>query len=144
MLQVNAKTHPELAKVPNAIDFAPNENSKLLLKYGGHDPSAITRPYAVGPGTPKDRVQMLRTAFAATMKDPEFIADAGKSKLDLNYVSGAEIEQQVEKIYSVPPKVKQNLRFDAEAENELRQPMSREIRDKSHTIRSSLRVKRAM
>src|ERR671919_931741 len=54
VLQVNAKPHPELPKVPNAVDFATGENGKLLLKYGGHDPSAITRPYALGPGTPKD------------------------------------------------------------------------------------------
>ena len=101
VLQVNAKPHPELAKVPNAIDFAPNENSKLLLKYGGHDPSAITRPYAVGPGTPKDRVQMLRTAFAATMKDPEFLADAKKSRLDTDPLTGEEIEKIVAQLFKM-------------------------------------------
>jgi tripartite-type tricarboxylate transporter receptor subunit TctC len=60
VLQVNAKPHPELAKVPNAIDHAPNENGRQLLKFGAHDPAAVTRLYAVAPGTPKDRVQCAR------------------------------------------------------------------------------------
>ncbi len=94
-LQVNAKPHPELAKVANAIDYAPNENGKLLLKFGGHDPAAITRPYALAPGTPKDRVQLLRTAFVETLKDPEFMADAKKSRLDTDPLTGEEIEKIV-------------------------------------------------
>ncbi len=101
VLQVNPKPHPELAKVPNAIDFAPNENSKLLLKYGGFDPSAITRPYAVAPGTPKDRVQMLRKAFVETMKDPEFLADAKKSRLDTDPLTGEQIEKIVVELFKM-------------------------------------------
>jgi tripartite-type tricarboxylate transporter receptor subunit TctC len=101
VLQVNAKPHPELAKVPNAVDFAANENSKLLLKYGGHDPSAITRPYAVAPGTPKDRVQLLRKAFVETLKDPEFLADAKKSRLDTDPLTGEEIEKIVAQLFKM-------------------------------------------
>jgi tripartite-type tricarboxylate transporter receptor subunit TctC len=101
VLQVNAKPHPELAKVPNAVDFAPTENAKLLLKYGGHDPSAITRPYAVGPGTPKDRVQLLRKAFVETLKDPEFLADAKKSRLDTDPLTGEEIEKIVNQLFKM-------------------------------------------
>jgi tripartite-type tricarboxylate transporter receptor subunit TctC len=101
VLQVNAQPHPELAKVPNAIDFATNENSKLLLKFGGHDPSAITRPYAVAPGTAKDRVQMLRKAFVDSLKDPEFIADAKKSRLDTDPLTGEEIEKIVGQLFKM-------------------------------------------
>jgi hypothetical protein len=101
VLQVNAKPHPELAKVPNAVDFAPNENGKLLLKFGGHDPAAITRPYALGPGTPKDRVQLLRKAFVETLKDPDFIADAKKSRLDTDPLTGEEIEKIVLQLFKM-------------------------------------------
>jgi tripartite-type tricarboxylate transporter receptor subunit TctC len=100
-LQVNAKPHPELAKVPNAINYAPNENAKLLLKYGGHDPAAITRPYALGPGTPKDRVQSLRKAFVETLKDPDFVADAKKSRLDIDALTGEEIEKIVAQLFKM-------------------------------------------
>lgn len=110
VLQVNPKPHPELAKVPNAVDFALNDNSKLLLKFGGHDPAAITRPYAVAPGTPKDRVQILRKAFTETLKDPEFLADAKKSRLDTDPLTGEEIEKIVAQLFKMDPALVNQLK----------------------------------
>jgi tripartite-type tricarboxylate transporter receptor subunit TctC len=109
-LQVNAKPHPELAKVPNAIDYAPNENGKLLLKFGGHDPSMITRPYALSPGTPRDRVQLLRKAFVETLKDPDFMADAKKSRLDTDPLTGEEIEKIVLQLFKINPALVDQLK----------------------------------
>jgi tripartite-type tricarboxylate transporter receptor subunit TctC len=103
VLQVNAKPHPELAKVPNAVDFAANDNAKQILKFGGHDPSAITRPYAMAPATPKDRVQLLRKAFNETLKDPEFVADAKRSRLDTDPLTGEEIEKIVLQLFKIEP-----------------------------------------
>ena len=110
VLQVNPKVHPELPKVPNAIDFAPNDNAKQLLKYGGHDPAAITRPYAVGPGTPKDRVQLLRRAFNETMKDPEFLADAKKSRLDTDPLTGEDIDKIVAQLFKMDASLVKQLK----------------------------------
>ena len=73
----------------------------MLLKFGGHDPSAITRPYAVAPGTPKDRVGLLRKAFVDSLKDPEFIADAKKSRLDTDPLTGEEIEKIVGQLFKM-------------------------------------------
>jgi tripartite-type tricarboxylate transporter receptor subunit TctC len=69
------------------------------------------RPFSVPSGTPKERLELLRKAFAATMKDPEFIAEAKKSKFDATYVSGDEIEKYVDKVLSVTPKAKELLDF---------------------------------
>jgi hypothetical protein len=102
---VNPKPHPELPKVPNAIDFAVNENAKQILKFGGHDPAAITRPYAVAPGTPKERVQLLRKAFSDTLKDAEFSADAKRSRLDTDPLTGEEIEKIVLQLFKIEPAV---------------------------------------
>ena len=110
VLQVNPKPHPELSKVPNAIDFAPNENSRQLLKYGGHDPAMITRPYAVAPGTPKERVQLLRAAFVETLKSSEFLADAKKSRLDIEPLTGEEIEKIVNQLFKIDPAVVNQLK----------------------------------
>jgi tripartite-type tricarboxylate transporter receptor subunit TctC len=110
VLQVNPKPHPELAKVANAIDYAPNENSRQLLKYGGHDPAAITRPYAVAPGTPKDRVQLLRRAFVETLKDPEFVADAKKLRLDTNPLTGEELEKIVIQLFKMDASLVKQLK----------------------------------
>jgi hypothetical protein len=110
VLQVNAKPHPELAKVPNAIDFAANDNAKQILKFGGHDPAAITRPYAVAPGTPKDRVMVLRKAYVETLKDSAFLADAKKSRLDIDPLTGEEIEKIVDQLFKIDPAIVNQLK----------------------------------
>ncbi|HWO42763.1 MAG TPA: tripartite tricarboxylate transporter substrate-binding protein [Candidatus Eisenbacteria bacterium] len=69
------------------------------------------RPFTVPPGTPKERLQLLRKAFAETMKDPAFIAEAEKVKLEVTHVSGEEIENYVNQILSITPKAKELLDF---------------------------------
>jgi tripartite-type tricarboxylate transporter receptor subunit TctC len=69
------------------------------------------RPFTVPPGTPKDRLQILRKAFSATLKDPEFIAEAEKSKLETTLVTGEEIEKYVDQILAIKPKARELLSF---------------------------------
>lgn len=69
------------------------------------------RPLSVPPGTPKERLAVLRNAFKATFEDPEFLADAKGSKLILEHVAGEEIDGFVDDILRTPPKVKDKLRF---------------------------------
>jgi tripartite-type tricarboxylate transporter receptor subunit TctC len=57
------------------------------------------------PGIPAERVQALRQAFDATMKDPEYIADARRQTLDTDAVKGAELEALVNRLYASPPDV---------------------------------------
>jgi tripartite-type tricarboxylate transporter receptor subunit TctC len=101
ILQAVPKAVPDLPKVPVAIELAKSEEARKLIQAGIHDTSAITRPYALPPGTPKDRVQLLRRAFRETMKDKEFVAEAVKSKLDLDPVSGEEVEKIVAGIFKL-------------------------------------------
>jgi len=60
---------------------------------------------------PKDRLEILRKGYAATFKDPEFLAEAKKSKLHLDYVSAAEINGHVKEILDITPKAKEDLQF---------------------------------
>lgn len=69
------------------------------------------RPFMLPPGAPKDRLETLRKAFAATMKDPEFMAEAKKVKLQITYVTGEEVDKYVDKVLSVTPKAKELLAF---------------------------------
>lgn len=105
VLQTLPEPHPDLPKVPLAINLAKTDDARQLIEKGIHDISAIIRPYVVPPGTPKDRVQMLRQAFAATMKDPEFLADATKSKLDIDPVDGARLESLVHGLFKLKPEL---------------------------------------
>jgi tripartite-type tricarboxylate transporter receptor subunit TctC len=109
-LQVNPKPHPELKNVPNAIDQATTDNGKQLIKFGIHDPAAVTRLYAVSPGTPKDRVQILRKAFTEVLKDSEFVAEAKKSQLDTSPLTGEEVERTVAGLFKIQPGLVKQLK----------------------------------
>jgi tripartite-type tricarboxylate transporter receptor subunit TctC len=71
----------------------------------------FARPFSVPPGTPKERLGILRKAFQAALADPELLADAKKVRLKIEPVSGEKIEKFVDQIYSMPAQVKENLRF---------------------------------
>jgi tripartite-type tricarboxylate transporter receptor subunit TctC len=101
VLQVNAKKAADIPNVPNAIDHAKSAEARQLLASGAHANSAILRAYALPPGTPKDRVTLLRNSFMATMKDPEFAAELKKGDLDLNPLSGADVEATVRKLFQL-------------------------------------------
>jgi tripartite-type tricarboxylate transporter receptor subunit TctC len=73
------------------------------------------RPLTVSPGTPKERLEILRRALKATLADPEFEALASKSRLDITYVSGEDAERLVNEVLSISPKVKDNLQFLVQA-----------------------------
>ena len=63
------------------------------------------RPFLAPPGIPADRAAALRKAFMETMKDPDFIADAEKSQLEVNPVAGEELQKLVAEIYKTPPEI---------------------------------------
>jgi tripartite-type tricarboxylate transporter receptor subunit TctC len=71
----------------------------------------FARPFSLPPGSPPEPLQMLRRAFKATMEDKDYIADANKSKLPVDYISGELVERYVRQIYSVSPEVKKRLEF---------------------------------
>ena len=97
------KRHPELPNVPTALEFAKTDDARRVLKYAIHDIATITRLYFLPPATSKDRVQMLRKAFTDTLRDPEFLAEAKKSKIDIELVSGEEMEKVVHGLYNIEP-----------------------------------------
>ena len=69
------------------------------------------RPFSLPPGAPAERLATLRKAFAATLRDAQFLAEAKKTKLDIEPVPGEEIDGHVKQIYSMSDQVKQNLGF---------------------------------
>ena len=94
LVQFSLTRHPELPDIPTAVDLARNEEEKQVL-------SAIMVAAEVGsaffttPGVPPERLAALRRAFDATMKDPEFLADALKTKLTVGPMSGEELQKLI-------------------------------------------------
>ncbi len=98
-----AKPHPDLPKVPLVINFAKTDEGRKLIRALVHSVGPTARPYVLPPGTPKDRVEMLRKGFMETMKDPEFLAEAKKANLDINPLDGAELEKGVREVFNLDP-----------------------------------------
>jgi tripartite-type tricarboxylate transporter receptor subunit TctC len=109
VLQVTNKKIPELPNVPMALDLAKSEEARQLLKAGAIDPAAIVRVYVTTPKTPKDRLQILTNAFAKTLTDPDFIAEAKKANLDINPLSGAEVRKIVDDLFKLPQATRSKL-----------------------------------
>jgi tripartite-type tricarboxylate transporter receptor subunit TctC len=105
VLQNVAKPHPDQPRLPLAINYAKTEEAQKLVRALIHSVGPTARPYVLPPGTPKDRVQILRKAFIDTVKDPEFLADANKARLDINPLEGAELEKNVHEVFNLDPKL---------------------------------------
>ena len=101
VLQANRRTHPDLPKIPQAIALAKSEEGRKMIEVGIHADSDIVRTYTLPPSTPKDRVQILRRAFDATLKDPGFLADAKQSKLNVSPVSVDDIEKALDGLFKL-------------------------------------------
>jgi tripartite-type tricarboxylate transporter receptor subunit TctC len=101
-VQFAVKKHPELPDVPLVLDKAKTEEDKAALKLllGAQ---ASGRPYAAPPGVPSDIVSALRTGFDKTMKDANFLTFAKKVGLDLQPMTGAQVQDVIADIYRTPP-----------------------------------------
>lgn len=89
------------ADVPLAIDKVSNEEQREVLRVhlAGQ---AFGRPFFAAQGIPEDRKAALRAAFDATMKDPEFKAEAEKLRLEVSPMQGVEIERLLNEVYGLP------------------------------------------
>ncbi|MBM4263272.1 MAG: hypothetical protein FJ145_17810 [Deltaproteobacteria bacterium] len=100
VLQATVKAHPEVPKnIPVAYDLAKTDEARRLIRTQAVVNGVTNRVYALPPRTPKDRAALLRNAFDATLKDAEFLADAQRARLDINPISGTEIENEVKSIF---------------------------------------------
>jgi tripartite-type tricarboxylate transporter receptor subunit TctC len=110
LIQAVPKPQADLEKVPVAMDLAKTEDAKQLIQIGIHDQSAILRPFALPPGTPKGTVKIMQQAFRQTMKDSEFLAEIKQAKLGLDPVEPAEIERIVAGMSKLDPGLAAKLR----------------------------------
>jgi len=102
--------HPELPNVPSIGEFAKTDEAKKLIQVAVYDYGSTARPYVFPPNTPPERVQILRKGLAVTLKDPEFLADAQRARLDLNPVSGEELEKTVARTFALEKPLVEKLK----------------------------------
>jgi tripartite-type tricarboxylate transporter receptor subunit TctC len=102
IVQFALARHPELPGVPTAVELARTDEERQIL-------SAVMNASEVGtsifttPGVPPDRLAALRRAFGATVKDPDFLAEAEKLRLGVNPMSGEEVQKLVAQVSNLSP-----------------------------------------
>jgi tripartite-type tricarboxylate transporter receptor subunit TctC len=101
LYQMGLSKHPDLPDTPLAIDLATNDETKSILKLV-FARQVLAWPFVAPPGVPTDRVAALRKAFADTLRDQDFLADAAKQGLEVTPVSGEEIQTLVHDVYATP------------------------------------------
>jgi hypothetical protein len=103
LVQEHDKGHPAVNKlgVPLAVDFARTPENRRIMELI-YSLETFGRPYMMPPGMPADRVVALRKAFMETMRDSELLAEAQRIGLDIDPISGEELQTLAEKIYATP------------------------------------------
>jgi tripartite-type tricarboxylate transporter receptor subunit TctC len=93
--------HRDLPDVPLALEFARDEESRMILKLLDA-PSSMSKPFALPPGVDPARVQVMRSALSATYRDPLFLAEAAAMRLDFQPRAGDEIHQLLSEMLATP------------------------------------------
>lgn len=108
IMQLSTDKHPELPDVPLVMDLAKSDADRRLLNmiFARQE---LGRPYVAPPNVPEERVEALRAAFMATMKDPEFLKEAANADLELSPVSGAKVQKLVHEAYESDPKIVERI-----------------------------------
>jgi tripartite-type tricarboxylate transporter receptor subunit TctC len=104
ILQIALQRAPDLPDTPLIMDLARNESERKMLQLM-FSRQQMAWPFAAPPDLPADRVATLRTAFVATMKDPDYLAEAKQRGLEVNPMSGEAMEALVRQIYDSPAEV---------------------------------------
>jgi tripartite-type tricarboxylate transporter receptor subunit TctC len=114
LAQYGLKRYPELADVSTMLELARSDPDRAAMRmlfarteYG--------RPYFLPPDVPAERVQALRRAFDATMKDSGFIADAARLQLEIDPMIGEEVQALVVQLATTPPDIVARVRAALEA-----------------------------
>jgi tripartite-type tricarboxylate transporter receptor subunit TctC len=104
LFQIGPRKDPELPRVPLLTDLGTTPEQRQILQFIS-SVIGMGRPVAAAPGVPADRIAALRRAFDLTVRDPEFLADAAKLKLDISPQSGATLQALVNETLDVPPQI---------------------------------------
>jgi tripartite-type tricarboxylate transporter receptor subunit TctC len=109
ILALGMERDKEYPQVPTALELAPNEIARQIFEIAFVE-QVMGRPFVIPPNVPTDRVQALRKAFDQTMTDKDFLEEAAKQGAEVNPVTGAKINELLDKVYSAPADLAQRVR----------------------------------
>lgn len=109
IMQMGINADPAFPNAPTAIDVVGSPADKQLFEIAFAE-QVMGRPFLLPPGVPPDRVKALRAAFDATMKDPIFLEDAKAQNVEIDPISGEQINALLDRVYAAPPEVAGRIR----------------------------------
>jgi tripartite-type tricarboxylate transporter receptor subunit TctC len=104
LAQIGSKRLSDLKDVKLITEMASNDEQRGILKLISSAPG-LGQPYLAPPGTPPDRVAILRKAFAETMRDSAFLKEAASLNMDVDPMSADEVADIVRDVINTPPEV---------------------------------------
>jgi tripartite-type tricarboxylate transporter receptor subunit TctC len=106
LAQEHDRGHPAVNRmgVPLTVDFAKTPENRRIMELI-YSSETFGRPYMMPPGVPEDRIALLRKAFLDTLRDPELLSEAQRIGLDVDPISGEELQALAEKIYATPANI---------------------------------------
>ena len=102
LIQTGLRKERELTEVPLFLDLVKGDPAREPVAKFMSYAVAIARPFAAPPGVPEDRVELLRRAFDATMRDPEFLAEAGRLNAEIDPLTGEQVQDVVTQVLATP------------------------------------------
>jgi tripartite-type tricarboxylate transporter receptor subunit TctC len=104
LLYQGGAQNPNLPTVPMVTTLAKTESDRQAIELI-YSREALARPFLLPPGVPADRVKALKNAFSQSLKDKELLADAAKERMEIEYVSGEDVEGLIKRAFATPADV---------------------------------------
>jgi tripartite-type tricarboxylate transporter receptor subunit TctC len=104
-----ATRHPDFPDVPTARELASTQTSQALIELA-ELPYLMARPFVAPPGVPADRAAALQAAFLAVHRDPQFLADAARLKIEVDALGAAPVLAAIDRIADAPRDLLDQLR----------------------------------
>jgi tripartite-type tricarboxylate transporter receptor subunit TctC len=109
LVQIGLERAPDLPDVPLMSDLAKNEEDRQVLTFMSAD-MGISRAFVTTYDVPPPRLEALRNAFDRMVKDPDFLAEAEKMKMDIAPTRGVDAQKVAESMLSMPPNIVQRAK----------------------------------
>jgi tripartite-type tricarboxylate transporter receptor subunit TctC len=109
IVQYLLKRHPDLPDVPTSAEVARTPEQATILRTVS-SASEIGKFILTTPDVPTDRVAALRKAFDEVVKDPDFLAEAARLRVEIDPLSGVELQKIVQEVRNIPPDVVEKVK----------------------------------
>lgn len=109
IMQFALRKHPDLPDVPLMIDYAENDEQYQILRLINLR-GPFGRPFLAPPDIPHDRALALRTAFEEMLRDPQFLAEAARARMEINPISAEELTTLLDEAYATPEHIVEQAR----------------------------------